>query len=187
MGMKLIIGLGNPGDKYTGTRHNTGFHMLDGYAKRHEAVFRAASKYKADIATLGTGDDKILLLKPSTFYNLSGEAARAVMNFYQIDPSDILVVHDELFLPIGTVRARLNGGDAGNNGIKSITDHIGPDTARIRIGIASEGRQQADDADYVLSRYNKEESGIITKLEPTVFKLIDDFINGKFDSDTKVH
>jgi peptidyl-tRNA hydrolase, PTH1 family len=182
---KLIVGLGNYGGEYAGSRHNTGFAMLNGLAQSHGAQFQEKSKFKGYVAEFEADGEKILLLKPMTFYNLSGEAVRAVCDFYKIANDDVLVVHDELALPFGTIRARTGGSDAGNNGIKSVHQHIGDQFARVRIGVANELRERMDDADFVLSKFSQEEVEKLKKeLTPRVGELVDKFIAGDFPHDT---
>ncbi|MGH7196298.1 MAG: aminoacyl-tRNA hydrolase [Candidatus Saccharimonadales bacterium] len=181
--MKLIVGLGNLGAHFDGTRHNVGFAMCDIIATVHGAEWTKKDKFKAHIAELKS--DKILLVKPTTYYNLSGETVRAVMDFYKLSAADVLVIHDELALSFGTVRTRVGGSDAGNNGIKSISQHIGSEYARIRIGIANEHTPRNDAADFVLSRLGKEESETLQKdLAPKVAELVHKFAAGDFPHDT---
>ncbi len=182
--MKLILGLGNTGKAYEGTRHNIGFTVLDEFASRNSAEFKEFPKFKGTLANLNFGGEKVALLKPSTFYNLSGEAARSVMDFYKISPRDVLVVHDELMLPFGTVRTREGGSDAGNNGIKSLSAHVGDETYRIRIGIGNELRESRGDADFVLSHFTSEEKTKLPMLLSTVLEKIDVFIGGKLEPTT---
>ncbi|HET7630325.1 MAG TPA: aminoacyl-tRNA hydrolase [Candidatus Saccharimonadales bacterium] len=182
--MKIILGQGNPGTQYAGSRHNIGFHILDSYAQRHDLGFQAKPKFKADIAELQTSDDKVLLVKPTTFYNETGQTARALLDFYKLAADDILIVHDELALPFGTIRSRLGGSDAGNNGVKSINQQVGPDTARVRVGIWNQQRDLIDDADFVLSRFNAEEAGKLPVIIDQAGQLIDDFLAGSFEPTT---
>jgi len=182
--MKLIIGLGNPEEKYTHTRHNVGFRMLDDFAKEQGASFKLEKKFKAEVAELSSDGEKVILAKPMTYYNLSGEAARAICDFYKIEPHDALVIHDELALPFGTIRSRLGGSDAGNNGVKSINTHLGPDTARIRVGIWNDLRDRIDDAEFVLSRFTAKESESLDEKTQKIASLIDAFISGKFEPTT---
>lgn len=175
--MKIIFAQGNPEDKYAHTRHNVGWQILDAYAEQHGASFKPEKKFYADIATVGQGDDKVLLVKPTTYYNETGRSARAIADFYKLDPAtDILVVHDDLALPLGTLRVREKGGDAGNNGIKSLNAHLGEGYHRLRIGIWSELRDQIDDVTFVLGKFSAEEqqqleSGVV----PKALEIIDDF------------
>ena len=182
--MKLIIGLGNPEARYDNTRHNAGYYMLDSFAATSGVTFKHADKFKGSVTEVHRGDEKILLLKPATYYNDSGLAARLVMDFYKLTSEDILIVHDELALPFGTVRTRQGGSDAGNNGIKSLNQHVGTDTYRIRIGVWNELRDQIDDAQFVLSKFTKSESETLKTLAPKVHDMIDSFIAGTFVTTT---
>jgi len=183
--MKLIIGLGNPELKYTDTRHNVGFRMLGAYAGSKDASFQLRDKFKSQVAKLSGSDEKIILALPMTYYNNSGEAVRAISDFYKIEPQDILIIHDELALPFGTVRTRIGGSDAGNNGVKNITAHVSDNTARIRIGIKNEHHE--NDIDFVLGKFNAEESKKLQEIQEHVNTDIDAFISGDFDTTTHVH
>ena len=165
------------------TRHNVGFIMLDALADAAKTQWKSETKYRADVATLQLQGEKVLLIKPTTFYNETGLAARALVDFYKLTPAeDVLVIHDELALPFGTVRIREKGSDAGNNGIKSLNAHLGPDYARIRIGIWNELRDRMDDAAFVLSVFSKEEqTQLVEKITPTVLTLIDNFVAGTLE------
>ena len=177
--MKIILAQGNPGPDYTKTRHNVGFMALNFFAHQKSVQFQAKSKFHADIAELSQSGEKILLVKPTTFYNETGVAARALADFYKVDTPDILVVHDELALPFGTIRTREKGSDAGNNGIKSLNAHLGPDFGRIRVGIWNDIADKAGSFDFVLSKFSGDE---VKKLDvdilPKISQLIDDFIDG---------
>ena len=180
--MKLVIGLGNPEERYKNTRHNVGFRVLTAYANASGKQFQLKDKFKAQMIDLTVNGEKVILAKPTTYYNNVGESVRLLADFYKIAPSEVLVVHDELALPFGTIRTRVGGSDAGNNGIKSIVQHLGPGTARIRIGIYNELRDRMDDADFVLGTFTKEED---TTLEETLtvkaIALINDFVSGDFE------
>lgn len=177
--MKLIVGLGNPDPKYGQTRHNVGFALVDEAARTWGAPWQEKQKFKADIAETVQANEKIILAKPTTYYNLSGEAVRAIFDFYKLLPRDVLVVHDELALPFGTLRARLDGSDAGNNGIKNIIAHIGPDFARLRIGTANEQTASTDAADFVLSRFTPEELTSMPKIATHATQLMLHFVRGE--------
>ena len=183
--MKLIIGLGNPEPKYTGTRHNAGFHMLEAYADGKSVPFQLRDKFKAKVAEIPGNDEKVILALPMTYYNNSGEAVRAISDFYKIPLEDILVIHDELALPFGTVRTRIGGSDAGNNGVKNITAHIGSETSRIRIGIKND--HHTDDVDFVLGKFNADESKKLQEIQEHVNRDIEAFISGDFEATTHVH
>jgi PTH1 family peptidyl-tRNA hydrolase len=174
--MKMIVGLGNPGAEYERTRHNVGSMFVHAFVGAHDIQMQAKSKFHADIAELPVAGQKVLFVVPTTYYNSSGESVQAVASFYKIAPEDILVIHDELALPFGTIRTRYGGSDAGNNGVKSVSSHVGEGTARIRIGIYNELRDKMDDADFVLSRFSSEEQTKILDLAPVITSCISDFI-----------
>lgn len=151
--MKLFVGLGNPGSKYAGNRHNIGFMALDRIAGDH-GFGPWKSAFKGEISEGRLGGDKVLLLKPMTFMNLSGEAVRAALDFYKLTPADVVVFHDELDLAPGKCRAKQGGGHAGHNGLRSIHAHIGEAYGRIRLGIGHPGHKDAVAA-YVLHDFAK--------------------------------
>ncbi|MES2630972.1 MAG: aminoacyl-tRNA hydrolase [Patescibacteria group bacterium] len=179
--MKLIFAQGNPGSQYTRTRHNTGFIALDTLAD--DAPWKKSDKFKAEIAEISLAGEKILLVKPLSFYNTTGQVARTIVDFYKLEPSeDVLVIHDELALPFGTIRVREKGSDAGNNGIKSLNAHLGENYARIRFGIWNERRDLMDDADFVLSAFSEEELKQLQQLTETkITNLIEAFIKGELE------
>ncbi len=177
--MKIIFAQGNPGAEYAKTRHNVGFLALDFYADKKSVQFQEKSKFNAYIAELKARDEKVLLVKPTTYYNETGKSARALAYFYKVETPDILVIHDEIALPFGMIRTREKGGDAGNNGIKSLNAHLGEDYARIRVGTANELKEKIGAHDFVLSRFSAEESEKLTKdIFPKIAEFIDDFIAG---------
>lgn len=136
--MRLFVGLGNPGAQYAGNRHNVGFMAVEAIADAHSfGPWR--SKFQGEIAEGRLGLEKVLLLKPGTFMNLSGDAVRAAMTFYKLAPIEVVVFHDELDLPAGRIRAKTGGGHAGHNGLRSIDAHLGPNFHRVRIGIGHPG------------------------------------------------
>ncbi len=177
--MKIIFAQGNPGIEYEKTRHNVGFLALDFYVAKKDSDFAPKSKFHADIAELGSGGDKVLLVKPTTFYNDTGLSARALADFYKLETTDILVIHDELALPFATIRTRSKGSDAGNNGIKSLNAHLGENYARVRVGTANELAEKQNPYDFVLSKFSAEEFGKLEKdIFPKIAEVIDDFIAG---------
>lgn len=161
--MFLIVGLGNPGSKYTRTRHNVGFRVVDLLASRHP--FGAAqSKFRGEIAKGQVGERDALLLKPMTYMNLSGECVQAAMAFYRLSLADVLVVHDELDLPFGQMRLKMGGGAAGHNGLRSIVQHCGPDFGRLRIGIDRPPTIPAEQ--WVLAPFSSQEETTLAELVP---------------------
>lgn len=154
--MKLIIGLGNVGDKYVFTRHNVGFMVLDRLAARENFTFREDKKLKSFIAKVRLAGEEFLLIKPTTFMNLSGEALRATVDYYKINVDDILVIYDDLSLDLGRIRFRANGSDGGHNGIKSIIQHLGGNKfARLKVGIGPQPPISAEH--FVLQNFSKEQ------------------------------
>ncbi|HEV3435968.1 MAG TPA: aminoacyl-tRNA hydrolase [Gemmata sp.] len=146
--MKIIVGLGNPGTKYTGTRHNIGFEVIDYLAGR--SPFR--EKFEASVAEMKEGEETILLVKPLTFMNLSGRAVRAILDFYKLPVEQVLIVCDDFNLPLGKLRVRTKGSHGGQNGLRNIQEQLGTDAyARLRIGV---GQPTPGDAvDFVLSKF----------------------------------
>ena len=158
--MKLVAGLGNPGDRYRGTRHNVGFVVLDAIAARHGLKFETAPA-EALQARWRRPDADVLLVKPLTFMNLSGQAVGELLRYFRIDPAEVLIVTDDVNLPIGRLRARPGGTEGGHNGLKSITQHLGTiDYARLRIGVGR-GDERRDLADHVTARFEPDEQGAI--------------------------
>ena len=154
--MKLIAGLGNIGDKYVFTRHNAGFMLADSIALNSGLTFRENFKLKSLTANYRTGCEDYLIIKPTTFMNLSGEAVRAAADYYKIPIEDILIVYDDISLPLGKIRFRQNGSDGGHNGIKSIIQHFGTqDFARLKIGIGPQPNIPSEV--FVLQNFTKEE------------------------------
>lgn len=154
--MKAIVGLGNPGGEYAGTRHNIGFDVVDELARRWAARLRPW-KGVADVAVVASRE--AVLVEPLTFMNLSGEAVSRVAAFYKLDPADVLVIVDEVQLPVGKLRFRRSGSAGGHNGLKSIIQHLGDGFPRLRIGVGR-GDPAWDLADHVLSRFSRDERSV---------------------------
>src|SRR5947209_14593813 len=156
---KLVVGLGNPGSKYEGTRHNIGFEVIDRLAEGGAGV-RFTRKFDGLVAETEIDFRRISLLKPETFMNLSGRAVASALRFYKLEPADLLVVCDDLSLPLGKLRIRGGGSDGGQKGLRDIAAHLGTeDFARLRIGIGDRG--PVDASDYVLSRFRPAERPVI--------------------------
>jgi PTH1 family peptidyl-tRNA hydrolase len=178
--MKIILAQGNPGETYARSRHNIGWMLLDAIAHGKGVSFKAEKKFFADIASYTDNGETVILVKPTTFYNETGRSARALADFYKVTPAtDILVIHDDLALPFGTVRTRAKGSDAGNNGVKSLNAHLGQDYWRIRVGIWNELRDQIDDVKFVLGTFTGADQQIIKKdIRRYVEQSIDSFVQG---------
>lgn len=154
--MKIVVGLGNPGSKYAGTRHNVGFSVIDELAERY-AIKVETKKHKALIGKGVYEGEQVILAMPQTYMNLSGESVREIMNFYKCTADDLIVVYDDIDLAVGRLRVRERGSAGGHNGMKNIIQQIGSqDFVRVRVGIGSRPAQM-ELADYVLSRFGKNE------------------------------
>lgn len=171
--MQLWVGLGNPGAKYAGNRHNIGFMALDRILEdQGGGPWRA--KFQGEIAEARFGSEKVWLLKPGTFMNLSGQAVGEAMRFHKLTPADVTVFHDELDLAPGKLRLKQGGGHAGHNGLRSIHQHIGPEYGRVRLGIGHPGHKDRV-AGYVLSDFAKAEG-----------QMLDDLLRGICDGAGKL-
>ena len=180
--MKVILALGNPGEKYAYTRHNAGFLIIDQLAAGQSAQFSNKPKFFADIAELNMSGEKILLVKPTTYYNKAGISARAILDFYKLTLDDLLIIHDDTALDFGKIRVRKGGRDAGSNGLKSLHAHIGSDFWHIRIGTDNLLRRQIGDVDFVLSKFNTDERKILRDWTiPEAIKLIGTFLDGTIE------
>ena len=176
--MKVILALGNPGEKYVHTRHNAGFLVVDQLAAEQGVQFSNKPKFSADIAELNMSGEKILLVKPTTYYNEVGISARAILDFYKLTLDDLLIIHDDTALDFGKIRVRKGGRDAGSNGLKSLHAHIGSDFWHIRIGTDNLLRRQIGDVDFVLSKFNADEQKILRDWTiPESIKLIGTFLD----------
>jgi PTH1 family peptidyl-tRNA hydrolase len=177
-GIRLIVGLGNPGKEYEDTRHNAGFWWVDGLAREHGANFRTEAKFHAQVARADLHGHEVWLLKPQTFMNLSGRAVSALAQFYKIEPAEVLVVHDELDLPPGSAKLKLGGGHGGHNGLKDITSHLGPNFWRLRLGIGHPGERSAVSA-YVLNAPRRDEGESIAAAMERSLQVAELIIGGK--------
>ncbi|MBF9051534.1 aminoacyl-tRNA hydrolase [Roseobacter sp. HKCCD9010] len=160
--MRLFVGLGNPGAKYAGNRHNIGYMAVDRIAEDH-GFGPWRSKFQGQIAEGRLGREKIMLLKPETFMNLSGQSVGEAMRFFKLEPGDVTVFYDELDLAPGKLRVKTGGGLAGHNGLRSIDGHIGPEFTRVRIGIGHPGRKDLVSR-HVLSDFAKAEQDWLSDL-----------------------
>ena len=160
--MKAIVGLGNPGSQYKGTRHNVGFDVIDEIARRQSVGFESAPA-EALIAKWRRPEEAVLLVKPLTFMNLSGQAIGELARYFKIEVADLIVVVDEVHLPLGKLRARKRGSAGGHNGLKSVIAHLGDEFARLRLGVGR-GADQRNMADHVLSRFEKDEMAEVERM-----------------------
>lgn len=161
----MFIGLGNPGKEYDDTRHNIGFEVLDAFAKANNFPDWTSKKdLKCHWTSQMMADTRIVLVKPQTFMNLSGEAAQAAASFYKIPSSQVIAVYDELDIDFGQIRLRTGGSAAGHNGVKSLIKHLGEDFGRVRIGIGPKTHEQMDSADFVLQKFSKDQQTHMNEL-----------------------
>jgi PTH1 family peptidyl-tRNA hydrolase len=164
--LRIIVGLGNPGPEHQVTRHNVGFWFVDLLARRHGGEFRDYRKYSGETARVAIDGQELILLKPTTYMNRSGLSVRQISDFYKIAPDDILVAHDELDLPVGSVRLKNGGGHGGHNGLRDTIAHIGENFWRLRLGIGHPGNK-AEVIDYVLTRAPRVEEDLILEAVAT--------------------
>jgi len=158
--LKLIVGLGNPGPEYARTRHNAGFWLVDELARRHGGNFRFEGKHQAELARVRVNGGELWLAKPMTFMNRSGGPVSSILNFYKIAPGEMLVAHDEIDLPSGTVRLKEGGGHGGHNGLRDLITAQGDDFWRLRIGVGHPGAK-SEVVDFVLTQAGKDEQRAI--------------------------
>jgi PTH1 family peptidyl-tRNA hydrolase len=170
--VKLIAGLGNPGAKYRGTRHNVGFDVADGLAARAGVEFESAP---ADALIAKWRARDTLITKPLTFMNHSGQAIGELLHYFRIDVGDLLVIVDEAQLPLGKLRARARGSAGGHNGLKSVIAHIGEEFARLRLGVGR-GDARRDLADHVLAKFDKDEAAEVERMTLRAIDAADTFI-----------
>lgn len=165
---QLIVGLGNPGPKYDRTRHNIGFEVLDQLAQRWQISLAEQKKFQGIVGEgLGAGNRKVRLLKPQTYMNNSGQSIRAVVDWYKLPPESVLVIYDEMDLPVGKLRMRLSGSAGGHNGMKSTIAHLGTQAfPRLRIGIGSakDAERDRDTVSHVLGKFSPPERTVITEV-----------------------
>ena len=174
--MKLIIGLGNPGKDYENTRHNIGFRYIDNYAENHNFLI-TKKKFNGLAYELTINNEKVIFLKPLSFMNLSGTVVRKYMDYYKIDIKDILVIHDDLDMPIAKIKVKLGGSSGGHNGIRNIIDNLNDEKfLRLKVGISN---NKENVIDYVLGKFSKEDNEKLNKLNNKVNNIIDDFIYNK--------
>jgi len=176
----LLVGLGNPGKEYDGTRHNIGFASLDAFVSKTSEMQDWINKkdLRCHLASGNLGQTKVIAIKPTTFMNLSGEAVQAVMHFYKIPLERVVLIHDELDIKFGDIRTRTGGSSAGHNGVKSVTEHVGEATGRIRIGIGPKKPAQIDSSDFVLGKFSEKEMSQLSNLYKELNAIFSEYIYG---------
>lgn len=177
---RLIIGLGNPGKDYDNTRHNIGFAAVDVFESSHDfGGWKHDKKHNLDLATGQIDETRVLLAKPQTFMNNSGDAVRSLAEYLHILPSNILVVHDELDINFGIIKTKFGGGSAGHNGLKSIIKHLGEDFSRIRVGVANKHKDTTESSDFVLAKFDSQEKESVPLLIRESAAIIEEWIAGQ--------
>jgi PTH1 family peptidyl-tRNA hydrolase len=184
----LLVGLGNPGKEYEHTRHNVGFMCLDSFVAKSDEMedWMLKKDLKCLLSSGRIGDARVIAVKPTTYMNLSGEAVQAVVNFYKVPQAQILVIHDELDIDFGQIRLRVGGSAAGHNGIKSVSQHIGEDYGRVRIGIGPKKPERIKSEDFVLQKFNESEQSQLPNLTQEVNATLSEYIyGGKLPNETR--
>lgn len=173
--MKLVVGLGNPGKEYTNTRHNIGFELLDFIAKKEDYSFKFDKKFNCEIVETSILGEKIFIVKPYSFMNLSGTVVSKLSSFYDIDINDILVIQDDLDMEFGKIRIVYDSSSGGHNGIKNINEYLGSQKyTRLKIGISND--KNIDTKDYVLGRFSEDEKDKIMHVYSKLDNIIFDFV-----------
>lgn len=183
--MKLILAQGNVGNNYNNTRHNVGFRIIDDIARNYQGIWSEKKAFRALVCELRIGGEKVLLVKPTTFYNLTGFTLKTIADFYKIDfTTDLLVLHDDLSLDFGVIKTRDTGSAGGNKGLQSIISQIGVDFRRIKIGINNDKRNLIAKSDFVLGYFTKDEQQFLSDISNQVQILTQNFISGSFENST---
>ena len=178
--MKLIVGLGNPGREYKNTRHNMGFMIIDNYAK-NKGIKIDKNRFSGKYGEFLNNDEKIILLKPEKFINLSGEVIKKYIDYFKINVEDILIISDDLDMDLGKIKLKYKGSSGGHNGLKNIEFNLSTDIyKRLKIGISN--NKMIDTKDYVLGKLSKDELEIVNNLFVTTNNILDDYLVLSFDS-----
>lgn len=178
--IRIIAGLGNPGAQYHDTRHNAGFWFADDLERRFEGRFHPEQKFHGDLARVAVNGNPVFLFKPTTFMNRSGQALRAIADFYKVSTAGVLVVHDEIDLPPGTVRLKRGGGHGGHNGLRDIVAHLGRDFWRLRIGVGHPGHRDQV-IQFVLARPDRDAEGLIRAAMDEALSVIPLVVGGDME------
>lgn len=177
----ILVGLGNPGKEYEKTRHNIGFMALDFVSKKLNIDF-STQKFKSYYGVGNFKDKKVILLKPQTFMNLSGQAVVLLMSFYKVPPENVILIYDDISLPVGKIRIRKQGSHGGHNGVKNIVALSGSQSfPRIKVGVGEKPNENWDLADWVLSKFSSDEMNLIENNMPKIYDALDLMVQGKID------
>ncbi len=175
--MYLIVGLGNPGKEYTNTRHNVGFEVADALCAKHDIKLNK-EKFRAILGEGRIGSERVIVAKPQTYMNLSGESVREIADWYKIDDENIIIIYDDISLPTGFLRIREKGSAGGHNGIKNIIYQLGSDVfPRIKIGVGKPQNPDYDMKDYVLGKFSKEETEVLIKTAVRAVSAVEEIIS----------
>lgn len=176
----VLVGLGNPGTEYELTRHNVGFMCVDEFVSKNEdmADWMQKTDLKCLMSSGQLGDTRVIAIKPTTFMNLSGEAVQATVHFYKVSPERIVVIHDELDIDFGQIRLRIGGSSAGHNGIKSVTQHLGEDYGRVRVGVGPKKPARIKSEGFVLQKFSADEQAQLPNLAKEVSAILSEYVYG---------
>jgi peptidyl-tRNA hydrolase, PTH1 family len=184
----LVVGLGNPGKEYDGTRHNIGFAAIDEFVAANDFQPWIHKKdLRCEMTSARLGSTQVIAVKPTTFMNLSGEAVQAVAHFYKIPAERILAIYDEIDIEFGQIRLRTGGSSAGHNGVKSLIQHISEDFGRIRIGVGPKVPEQIDSADFVLAKFSNEQRAQLKNLTRETTAILSEYVfsDGQLPTETR--
>ena len=182
MPIAVIAGLGNPGSKYRNTRHNIGYTLVDQLATKYGATWKHEARFEAEVAVIQYEERKLMLIKPQTFINASGRSLGTVLRYRKLSVESMLVIYDDLTLDLGRIKLSVNGSAGGHNGIADIITQVGTGFARFRVGIGAKPHKEMDLADYVLSKFSKDELSILADRSPIFLDQIHLVLNEGIES-----
>ena len=185
MPIAVIAGLGNPGFKYRNTRHNIGFSLVDQLAAKYDAAWKHEARFEAEVAVIQHGERKLMLLKPQTFMNASGRSIGTVLRYRKLSAESLLVIYDDLTLDLGRIKLSVNGSAGGHNAIADMITQVGTGFARYRVGIGAKPHKEMDLADYVLSKFSKDELSILADRSSIFLDQIHLILNEGIESSMK--
>mgnify|MGYP001341620153 FL=1 len=185
MPIAVIAGLGNPGSKYRNTRHNIGFSLVDQLAAKYDAAWKHEARFEAEVAEIQHGERKLMLLKPQTFMNASGRSIGTVLRYRKLSAESLLVIYDDLTLDLGRIKLSVNGSAGGHNAIADMITQVGTGFARYRVGIGAKPHKEMDLADYVLSKFSKDELSILADRSSIFLDQIHLILNEGIESSMK--
>jgi PTH1 family peptidyl-tRNA hydrolase len=186
MPIAVIAGLGNPGSKYRNTRHNIGYALVDQLATKYGSTWKHEARFEAEVAVIQHDERKLMLLKPQTFMNASGRSLGTVLRYRKLSTESLLVIYDDLTLDLGRIKLSVNGSAGGHNGIADILTQVGAGFARYRVGIGAKPHKEMDLADYVLSKFLKDEQTILADQSPIFLDHLHLILNDGIDSSMNI-